>query len=113
MLRKRMKPFPDFKNYLATIVSFVNAGKSSEMFDAWQNGLDKLLMLPSKNFSIYMIACNNLFKDNSLYISTSTHWYSDNSNYKFDYDSLPKIIFPVMNLICSTKGDSFILFSIG
>jgi hypothetical protein len=109
MLRKRMKPFPDFKNYLTTLMSFVNAGKSSEMFDAWQSGLDKLLLLPTKNFSVYMIACNNLFKDNSLYISTSTHWYADNSDYKFEYDSLPKIIFPVMNLVCSAKGDSSLI----
>ncbi len=106
MLKKRMKAFPDFKNYLAALISFANAGKSAPMFDSWQNGLEKLLLLPSKNFDIYIIDCNYLFKNNSLYISPATHWYSDNSEYTFGYDSLPKIIFPVMNLVCSAKGDS-------
>ena len=106
MLKKRMKAFPEFKNYLLTLMSFVNSGKSAEIFESWQSGLDKLILLPSKNFTNYMIVCNDLFKDNSLYISNSAHWYSDNGDYKFDYDSLPKIIFPTMNLVCSAKGDS-------
>ncbi|MCX6292316.1 MAG: hypothetical protein NT126_11210 [Bacteroidetes bacterium] len=109
MLKKRMKAFPDFKNYLTTLISFTDAGKSSSLFDSWQSGLDKLLLLPSKNFSAYMMVCNNLFKDNSLYVSSSTHWYSDNSDYTFDVDSLPKIIFPSMTLTCSAKGDSSVI----
>ncbi len=109
MLKKRMKAFPDFKIYLTTLMSFVNAGKSSELFDAWQNSLDKLLLLPSRNFGGYVSICNNLFKDNSLYVSPSTRWYSDNNDYKFDYDSLPKIIFPVMNLTCVAKDDSSVI----
>lgn len=109
MLKKRMKAFPDFKNYLDALMSYVNTGKSGELFDSWQNGLDKLLLLPSKNFAVYMIACNNLFKDNSLYVSSSTHWYADNSDYSFDYDSLPKIVFPSLNLVCSAKGDSSVI----
>src|SRR5205823_12743005 len=61
MLRKRMKAFPHFKNYLASLVSFVKGGGTTQRFEQWQQSLDKLLLLPSKNFANYIIATNSLF----------------------------------------------------
>ena len=106
MLKKRLKAFPDFNNYLTALMSFVNTGKSSDAFSDWLGGLEKLLQLPTKNFSSYLIACNNLFNSNTLYVSASAHWYADNSEFNFEYDSLPKIVFASLNLTCSSKNDS-------
>lgn len=111
MLRKRLKAFPDFKNYLSALISFSKSTQSAASFSAWQASLDKLLLLPARNFTNYIITCNNLFRDNTIYQSASTNWHSDNPNYTFDFDSIPKIIFPSLNLICSSKGDSSVIFS--
>ena len=111
MLRKRMKAFPDFSNYLSALISFSNSTQSAASFAAWQASLDKLLLLPVRHFANYIIVCNNLFKDNIIYQSSSTNWHSDNSNYSFDFDSIPKIIFPSLNLVCSARGDSSIIYN--
>ena len=106
MLKKRMKPFPDFSNYIVTLASFANSNQSKESFEAWQRSVDKLLKLPAKNFASYISVCSSLFASNTLYESAAVRWYSNNGNYQFDFDSLPRIVFPEMNLTCSSKGDS-------
>jgi len=111
MLKKRMRPFPDFSNYITTLTSFANSKQSPESFNAWQRSVDKLLKLPAKNFAAYISVCSSLFLSNTLYESVSTRWYADNGNYQFDFDTLPRIIFPTMNLKCSSKGDSSTIFS--
>ena len=110
MLRKRMKAFPDFKNYLFTLIGFASSNQSTASFDAWQESLDKLLLLPSKHFTNYITTCNNLFRANIIYQSPSTNWHSNNSTYSFEFDSLPKIIFPALNLVCVSRGDSSIIY---
>jgi hypothetical protein len=109
MLKKRMKAFPDFSNYLSALINFSQSNQSSASFAAWQESLDKLLTGAIRHFSNYIITCNNLFRDNTLYQSSSTEWHSDNSNYSFDFDSVPKIIFPSLTLTCSARGDSSLI----
>ena len=111
MLRKRMKAFPDFKNYVIALTSFARSKQTQQSFTAWQASLDKLLLMPAKYFANYIMTCNNLFRDNSLYQSASTNWHSDNSTYSFEFDSLPKIVFPGMNLVSTSKGDSSIIYN--
>src|SRR5437763_1921321 len=72
-------------------------------------------MLPPRHFNKYVDICNDLFKTNSLYISTSVRWYAvpveQGADYTFDYDSLPKVIFAKnINLVCSSKGDSSTIY---
>ncbi len=110
MLKKRMKAFPDFKNYLNALVSFIGSNQSAASFTAWQDSQDKLLLMPSKHFSNYIIACNNLFRDNSLYSSPSTRWYTLSKDYVFEFDTIPKIVFRKMDLICVSKGDSSVIY---
>jgi hypothetical protein len=111
MLKKRMRPFPDFSNYLVTLASLANSNQPAESFTAWQRSVDRLLKLPSKNFASYISVCSSLFSSNTLYESASTRWYADNSNYSFDFDSLPKIVFGPMTLRCGSKGDSSEIFN--
>lgn len=111
MLRKRMKGFPDFRNYLVTLTSFANSNQTQESFSSWQASLDKLLLMPAKYFANYIITCNLLFRDNTLYESASTRWYSSAGNYRFEFDSVPKITFPSLDLICTAKGDSSVISS--
>ena len=111
MLKKRMRPFPDFSNYITTLTSFANSNQKPVSFVAWQISVDKLLKLPAKNFSAYISVCSSLFASNTLYESASTRWYSDNGDYEFDFDTLPRIVFPSLNLKCSSKGDSSVIFN--
>lgn len=111
MLKKRQKAFPDFKNYLNALISFAASTQSAASFNAWQASLDKLLTLPPRHFSNYITTCNNLFRDGSIYTSASTRWYVTTDQYTFNFDSIPRIEFQTMDLICQAKGDSSVIYS--
>lgn len=108
MLDKKLRAFPDFRNYLFTVGSFVvDKNQTEASFEAWQEIIFKLLdERRKKNFSDFLEFCNGLFRDNALYISSSTKWAANNSNYNFEYDSLPKLTFNSLDLICYAKRDS-------
>jgi len=108
MLKKNYRPFPDFRNFLFTVGSFVtDENQSDESFTAWQNTLFKLLDdRRKKNFTSFLNFCNDLFRENALYYSPSNVWASNNGDYKFDFDSLPKVTFDSLDLICYSRGDS-------
>ncbi|MFM7767782.1 MAG: hypothetical protein ACKO9S_08005, partial [Bacteroidota bacterium] len=50
MLKKRLKPFPDFVNYINTLTVFAQSGQGQKSFDAWHNGIDNCLSGSSRNF---------------------------------------------------------------
>lgn len=113
MLKKKKRPFPDFKNYLLSVSKFVNSKYQTEAsFDSWQSTLTKLIKGRSKRkFADYLQVSNNLFEENMMYKSAAVQWSASNSNYNFGYDSLPTIEFPALNLICYSKKDSSVIYN--
>ncbi|MFA5780999.1 MAG: hypothetical protein WC868_01895 [Bacteroidales bacterium] len=107
MLKRKMKPIPHFRNYLSTIVSFNNTNQSDNSFKAWEASLTKLInRSTSSQFIDYLEISNSLFTENVLYKSSTTKWKSDNSNYIFEFDTVPRIVFPSLNLSCYANDDS-------
>lgn len=113
MLKKKLRPFPDFKNYLNSIVGLVNSGRSDETFNSWQACVDKIVNGKYiKNLSEYLFMSNQLFSTNTFYSSPVVNWSSSNSNYSFEYDSVPSVIFPSLNLRGNNgKGDSAVIYN--
>ncbi|MFN5323940.1 MAG: hypothetical protein ACK5C5_03385 [Bacteroidota bacterium] len=109
MLKKRLKPFPDFFNYLNSLVIFAESKQSPQRFDAWHNGIDILLSGSSRNFSILIGVCNGLFQGGYLFESSAVKWRSTSLDYTFEQDSIPKIGFKSLDLICVSKGDSLVI----
>ena len=91
MLKKKLRAFPDFRNYLYTVGSFVvDSTQTDESFAFWQSILLELLEeRKTRNFTQYLEFCNGLFRENVMYSSASTIWSANTSNYSFAYDSLP------------------------
>lgn len=108
MLDKKLRAFPDFRNFLFTVGSFVtDENQTDESFQAWQGILFKLLELKrKKNFTNYLNFCNDLFRENVLFYSASTVWASSNNDYLFGFDSLPNITFQNLDLVCYSRNDS-------
>jgi len=108
MLKKKLRAFPDFRNYLYTVGSFVtDDNQTEESYEAWQNIILRLLDKRKKrDFTEFLDFCNSLFRENSIYSSASTRWAANNKDYVFGYDSLPKISFEKLDLICYAKRDS-------
>ncbi len=110
MLKKRLKAFPDFSNYLNALLGFSESEQLPESFDKWHAGINKYLKGSTRQFSTYLEICYDLFATNTLYSSPSTTWKSGNNNYTFDFDSLPKIIFTKTDLTCLAKNDSSVIY---
>ncbi len=108
MLKKGYRPFPHFKDYLYTIGNFVIDKQQTEAsFIAWQNTVSELLKSDKKReFNSFMEFSSMLFRENALYYSASNVWAANNNNYIFSYDSLPKLTFESLDLICYSRGDS-------
>ncbi len=111
MLRKRLKAFPDFSNYLNALIGYSEGSLTSQSFDNWHNGIDKVLSGSTRNFSTYLDVCYDLFATNTLYSSPSTVWRASASNYTFEFDSLPYIVFANINLTCLAKNDSSVIMN--
>ncbi len=110
MLKKRFEAFPHFRDYLGAIAAFPNGGRSATEFDAWMQGMDKLVNSGRKqNVVAFIATCSNLFKDNTMFSSASTQWRSSSSKFTFQFDTVPKIVFPLADLVCTAKGDSAVI----
>lgn len=111
MLKRRLKAFPDFKNYLIALKGIVESNQSSQSFDNWHKSIVKMLKGTTRRFGDYLEICNDLFNSNILYQSATTRWSSNNNAYTFDFDTLPKIIFSGLNLTCNAKSDSSVIYN--
>lgn len=113
MLKKRLRPLPDFQNYLNSLMNFVNSTQPEASFTAWQESIDKILNGKSiKILSDYLSMSESLFASNTFYKSPSLSWSSNNDKYTFEYDSVPKVVFNNLNLTClNNNNDSAVVYN--
>jgi len=108
MLSKRMKPYPFFRDYLVAVANYIDNAKEFKGFESWQVCIEK--GLNTKNTKAYgelLETSLNLFENNVFYKSTAFEWLTQQGEYKFEYDSLPKVVFPVFTLKCrNAREDS-------
>lgn len=108
MLTRKLKPFPYFINYLNSVVSFINSKQNPEIFDNWQLCIEKIFNSKNlKNFGEYLDMSETIFLNNTFYKSPTYNYRSAEANYKFEFDSIPKVVFKKITLIgASPRGDS-------
>jgi len=112
MLKSKKKAFPDFRDYLYTVLSFIdNEYQTEASFLVWQETIKRMLSSRKrKSFTNYLEFSRILFEENAIYKSGAVKWAADNNNYDFSYDSVPKVSFKKLNLICYAKGDSSTIY---
>ena len=99
MLQKKLKPYPYFQNYLIAVANFINSKQDFRNFESWQAVLEKVLKARSpKPIEHFLEMSVNIFEDGVFYSSPSFEWYTTEAVYKFDYDSLPKLVFQQFTL---------------
>ena len=107
MARKKIRPYPDYCNYINALNIFINSRQPQTAFFTWSEILLKLLSEKnSRRFISFLESSSSFFADKLLYKSTTTSWKIASPSYKFAYDSVPKIEFPVSGLTCYANDDS-------
>lgn len=108
MLQRKLKPYPYFISYLNAVVNFIDSKQNPEVFDNWQLCIEKIFNSKNlKNYGEYLEMSENIFSDNVFYKSPTYSYRSAETNYKFEFDSIPRVVFPKFTLIGSSpRGDS-------
>ncbi len=108
MLAKRMKPYPYFYGYFNTVLSCISKNKPSNVVEDWQACVNKVL----KSKSIYGAAeffemSERIFDKNAFYKTPSYTYYSVEPSFKFEYDTIAKVIFSDITMVgVNPRGDS-------
>ncbi|MBK9176847.1 MAG: hypothetical protein IPM46_11045 [Flavobacteriales bacterium] len=112
MLKKRFDAFPGFRDYLDCVAAFPITGRGAAEFDAWLQGMEKLVQGTRKqNVQAFITTCANLFREGALVKSPSTTWKARSKGFTFAFDSIPKIHFAKTDLVCMAKGDSAVILN--
>jgi hypothetical protein len=108
MLAKRMKPYPFFYGYLNTVINAIEARQTGENFENWQGCVNRILAGKSnRGVQDFFDMSENIFKNNVFYKTPSYRYYSVEANYRFEYDSIPKVQFDNVTLVgANPRGDS-------
>lgn len=111
MVKKKLRILPEYKDYLSSVTSFINSNHSEDNFLTWQECVEKILNGKGiRKYSDYLEMSQNLFATNTFYKSTVVSYSSSNDKYIFEYDSVPKVIFPKLDLRCfNNQNDSGIV----
>jgi len=113
MIKKKLRILPEYKSYFNSVMNFINSTHSEDNFLTWQECINKILAGKAiKNFSDYLEMSDNLFATNSFYNSAVIRYSSNSNKYIFEYDSVPKVIFPSLNLrIANNQNDTGIIYN--
>ncbi|MBA3665428.1 MAG: hypothetical protein H0W61_14630, partial [Bacteroidetes bacterium] len=113
MLARKMKPYPFFYSYFSTLVNSIESKKSYDEFENWQGCVEKILKGKSnRGIQEFFEMSESIFKNNMFYKTPSYNYYSVESNYKFEYDSIPKVVFNNITLVgVNPRGDSIAIES--
>lgn len=113
MVKKKLRILPEYKSYLTSVMNFINSTHSEDNFLTWQECINKILAGKAlKNFNDYLDMSQELFATNSFYNSAVIRYSANSNKYIFEYDSVPKVIFPSMNLrIANNQNDTGIVYN--
>ena len=108
MLQRKLKPYPYFMSYLNAVANFISSKQPSANFDNWQNCIDKIFASKNlKSYGDFLAMSESIFADNVFYQSPTYAFKSTEPNYKFEFDSIPKVVFPSFTLVgANPRGDS-------
>jgi len=112
MLKKRLRPFPFYKSFIISLMSFPGSPQEGEGFDTWVEIVKVLQSGSKRKLEEFITMTEGLLTRNTFYESPSTTWKGTNSGWQFQLeDKEYRIVFPSTDLICLSKGDSSVIYA--
>lgn len=112
MIKKKIRPYPDFFNYINALNIFVNSHQPDEYFVPWSDILKKLVTdKNNRKFVLFLDATTNLFSGDLIYKSPTTRWKIYRTAYRFSFDTVPVIEFQKSDLVCYANDDSLNIYN--
>jgi hypothetical protein len=110
LMKKKYRPYPEFKNFLQSIMNAYDQKIPAKTMLEWKNSLNKVLEKGNKKEISQMLeAFELLFSENTIYKSNSVTWFAGNSNYSITHDSVPRVVWTQLDLYGAVKGDTLVI----
>ncbi len=112
MLKKGLRPYPDFYDYIKALNVFIDSQQPDDRFYEWFTVLRGLQENKNNRYFVQFIEqCIYLFGENLVYKSQSARWKIITPDYHMKFDSIPFIIFSPTMLACYANDDSLVIFN--
>src|ERR1035437_2088555 len=112
MLKKGLRPYPDFYNYIKALHVFTDSHQPDERFTEWFAVLKGLLENKNSRYFLQFVDQSiSLFGENLVYKSQSARWKIITPDYHMKFDSVPVITFNSTMLVCYANDDSLVIFN--
>ena len=112
MLKRRLKAYPHFFNYLSSVTGLMDYDHPVESYLAWHQSVNVLVndKRSTKQITSFLATSYILLYENILYRSRATEWKSSTYDFYFAYDSVPSVVFKELNLTCIANKDSSVIY---
>ncbi|MDR2410279.1 MAG: hypothetical protein LBE13_19520 [Bacteroidales bacterium] len=112
MLKRKMNPVPQFSDFILTYKSVIETNQSTKSFKAFVSCLK--YHIEKNNIAQYgnvLEIYRNVIKEHLFNTYTGgTRWVAQNvSSYYFDFDTVPKIVFPSLTIHAGNGKDSIVI----
>lgn len=97
---------------LTETILFAKDSVEASKYINWSKSLLPALQSGNKTFLTLLTASRNLFRNNTLYTSSTKKWYANSSDYQFTFeDNRVKIAFRNINLTCQAHVDQIQIYN--
>ncbi len=112
MLKKGLRPYPDFYNYIKALNVFIDSHQPDERFNEWFTVLKGLQENKNSRYFLQFVEQSiSFFGENMVYKSQSARWKIITPDYHMKFDSVPVITFNPTTLVCYANYDSLVIFN--
>src|ERR1051325_810136 len=88
LLNRRFRPYPEFQNFLLALMNFYKSGLSDQVWNDWQNSMEKLVSKSKSNNKEvygYLEASMLLFEGSIFFRSNALTWSASSGDYVISY----------------------------
>ncbi len=108
--KKRLRIYPEFKGYIASVNQIFKKGLGSDVFNSWNDVVKKVMsQKQKKKMSEFLENSGNFFATEQFFANTKLSWKAKGGSFKYGYDKSPFIEFTDVNLVCYANKDSSII----
>eukprot|EP01029_Cantina_marsupialis_P024427 TRINITY_DN6288_c0_g1_i2.p1 TRINITY_DN6288_c0_g1~~TRINITY_DN6288_c0_g1_i2.p1 ORF type:complete len:1491 (-),score=14.03 TRINITY_DN6288_c0_g1_i2:126-4598(-) len=113
-LLKKARSFPDFYNYLSTLMLFHNQNRDKQDYNNWEKGL--LSQIENKKVKLktikdFLVQTQHLLQDTVINESYTTKWKAKNASFSYHFDEQLSIAFSKADLYCYSQRDSLHIYN--